>query len=239
MEDKILARVKKMMAIANDAAATEQERDTALQMAYKVLAKHNLSMVDVHNHEAPENRDEVCATMAMTPWSKDVASSIARLFFCNYLFGGKVNSWKGRHYFIGKESNATTAQLMSEFVIGSILKQSRKLYKDDTSPEARAFSVGAARMLSRRVTELIQAQKTEAEQATPGSALVLMNLYDSEKKDNEAFYMTLHEKAPRIVQDRSKPVTNAEAFQQGESFGKSINLAPQVGTTSSHTKALK
>jgi hypothetical protein len=46
-EDKILSRIQKMLALANDLAATEGERDNALRMAYNLMAKHNLDMVTV------------------------------------------------------------------------------------------------------------------------------------------------------------------------------------------------
>lgn len=49
-EDRILERVRKMLALANDEAATEGERDNALRMAHNLLMKHQLSMEDVENH---------------------------------------------------------------------------------------------------------------------------------------------------------------------------------------------
>lgn len=42
---RVLARVRKMMALANDdAAASDGERDNALRMAHATLLKHNLTM---------------------------------------------------------------------------------------------------------------------------------------------------------------------------------------------------
>jgi len=38
IENKVLERVKKMIALGNDSAATEAERETALRMAYNLLA---------------------------------------------------------------------------------------------------------------------------------------------------------------------------------------------------------
>lgn len=45
--DKIINRVKKMMALANDPAASDGERENALRMSYAILAKYNLDMTDV------------------------------------------------------------------------------------------------------------------------------------------------------------------------------------------------
>ena len=133
--DKILARVRKMMTLANDAAASEHERDTAIKMAYNVLAKHNLSMVDVDASVPQEQRDKIEAIMTGTPWAKFVSHAIADLFFCKYLVGPKINSTKCQHFFIGKQSNATTAMLMSEYIISSIR---REVTPESTTSRERA-----------------------------------------------------------------------------------------------------
>lgn len=238
MEDKILARVKKMMAIANDAAATEQERDTALQMAYRVLAKYNLSMVDVDSHMSQEKRDSLQAIFVSTIWSRNVAAAIADLFFCKYIIGRKTNAWKGVHYFVGKESNATTAMMMSEYVVTSILKQARKLYRDDSCPEARSFAVGAVSALRVKVSELKRAEQAEANSEKPGNALVLADMYASEKAGNDEYMKLIgFETKPKSTAGKSE--VNSDAYGAGKSFGKSINLAPQVGTSASRTKMLK
>ena len=45
--EKIMARVKKMLTLAYDKGATEGERDNALRMAHKYLAKYNLDIAEV------------------------------------------------------------------------------------------------------------------------------------------------------------------------------------------------
>lgn len=46
-EEKIINRIKKMMALANDKAASDGERENALRMSYALMARHNLEMSDV------------------------------------------------------------------------------------------------------------------------------------------------------------------------------------------------
>jgi len=70
IENKVLERVKKMIALGNDAAATEAERETALRMAYNLLAKYNLSMSDLpedESHEARERQDVVISADRLGP----------------------------------------------------------------------------------------------------------------------------------------------------------------------------
>ena len=226
--EKILSKIRKLMAIANDTAAGgEHERDTAMQMAYKLLAKHNLSLVDVDSVETQEKRDRLNAVLVGTVWSKRVAMTIAELFFCKYYVGCKVNAWKCHHYFIGKESNATTAMLMSEYVITSLLKEMRRLYKEDSNAAARSFGLGAVSKLSERVREIKAAQAAEQNTDVPGTALVLASLYNTENTANDEFLKLL---GVHLSKGRSgKGTVTGDAYAAGKSFGEKINLQGQVG----------
>jgi hypothetical protein len=235
-ENKILARIRKMMALANDAAASEGERDNALRMSYNLLAKYNLSMVDVENAVPQERRDEFQAIMVSTIWSKNCANIIANLFFCKYYSMGKVNSWKGYHVFVGKESNATTAMVLTEYVITSILKEARKLYKDDSCPAARSFALGVVAKLRERVREIKAAASASESTTAPANALVLTNLHESEANANSALILARHGELKKGK--AGKGITNGEAFGAGKQFGSKINLAPQVGSTKKATLAL-
>ena len=58
MEDKIIDKIAKLLAVANgNAAGGEHERDTAMRMATKLLIKHNLSMVDITGKTKGEARE--------------------------------------------------------------------------------------------------------------------------------------------------------------------------------------
>lgn len=237
MEDKILNRVRKMMALANDAAASEGERDNALRMSYNLLAKYNLSMIDVEQHLPQEKREQLEAIFVSTIWARHIANDISKLFFCKYVVGSKTNAWKGKHYFIGKESNATTAMLMSEYVVTSVLRQARRLYKDDSCPEARSFAVGVCDKLRTRVRELIAAQSTDGD-ATPGTALVLANLYTAETDANAEFMLQIGFKT-KPTKHSGKSGVVSDAYGAGKTFGAGISLVPQVGAGKNSTLRIK
>lgn len=224
MSEKILDRVRKMLALANDQATTEHERDTALQMAYRLLAKHNLTMVDAAD-PLPEDREEYRMETFGMHWCRSVCYNVAGLFFCEYFFGQKLNATKMRHHFVGKESNATTAMLLSTFVIDSILKECRKLYKHNLAPESRSFAVGAADRLRSRIYKMKQDATTK--DSEPGTALMLVNLYDSEKAENKLRLIQLGIELHKPKRGGSNMV-NEDAYDKGCDFGDSINLSPQV-----------
>ena len=234
MSEKIIDRVRKMLAIANDLAATEHERDTALNMAYKTLAHHNLSMADLKDTTQNEPRGGYEMQSFSFPFAKRVCGAVADLFFCFYITGHKVNGTQCYHHFVGKESNAATAMVMSDWIVKSILKEGRKYYKQNTSPECRAFCLGAAFKLRQRVDAMIEASKVNDVHGA-GTALVLANLYTTERSDNEKTAMVLYDY--KTTKSRVSNV-NASAYEAGKQFGAGINLSLQVGGNSDQTKLL-
>lgn len=234
---KILDRIKKMMALANSPAATEGERDTALRMSYSLLAKYNLSMLDIdeHNLQPQEKRQEETTTFVVYPWARHIAVSVADLFFCKYYFRRPSDGKQATHAFIGKESNATTCAYMAEFVVRSVMKEASRMYGSAIAPEARNFAVGAARRIQERVAAI---RKNEHESdKVPGTALMLVNLHASEKLANEAWLtaqgVTLVSKV-----SSTKGVTNNAAYQAGKSYGGTVSLSAQIENRSSSTRRI-
>lgn len=238
MEDKILNRVKKMLAIAECSGATEAERDTALKMAYKVLAAHNLSMVDLDAHVNQEQdpramHDNEGYSMI---WAKHIYNDIAGLFFCKYFGGRKVNAYKCVHHFVGRQSNATTAMHMAQFIVDSLVKECRKVYGHALVPEARAFALGASSKLRERIAIIKKQQQEESESTATGTALVLVNLYESEKDANALTIAELGIKLSKGAKGKSS--VNSDAYGAGKEYGAKISLAPQVGGNKSSTKKI-
>lgn len=220
--DKILEKVKKLLALANDAGASEGERDNALRMAHNMLAKHNLSMVDLNEHSAMEGRETHVLEGFNKKWCRQIGKSIAELFFCEYYFGEDINGTKCPHYFVGKQSNAVTASLMTEYLIASILKECRKNWKHNLAPESRAFAYGAADRIFSRVCEMRKNPEVEGE----GNALVVINLYKTEREANRAF---MDKSGVSLVKIKSKaqPV-NSRAYNKGFEYADGLSLNGQL-----------
>lgn len=219
--DKILDKVKKLISLANCEAASENERESAMRMAHNLLAKHNLNMQNVQEHEAVEGRLEIELQTYSMAWTRDLASIIARLFFCKYYYSTyKINATKGTHYFFGKESNAITASLIASYVINSILKEARKLYKHNLCSESRSFAIGATAKINTRV-KLMMAENFSA---ADGTSLVLYDLYKTEEDANNlAFKSKL-----KVVKLRAQQPVNFAAYSAGKEFGDRVNLNGQI-----------
>jgi hypothetical protein len=157
-----------------------------------------------------------------------VFHAVAKLFFCNYYTAGKLSSTKMRYIYVGKVSNATTAALMGEYLVTSILRECRKLYRENLSPQSRAFATGAADKIYWRVEELIKEQGARAG-AAPGTALVLANLYAQEKQGNDAHALELWGEL-KAGKARERAKVDREAYRAGVQFGAKASLNAQLGT---------
>lgn len=224
-EERILDRVRKMIALANDEAATEGERDNALRMAQATLLKHQLSIEDVSQFEKDkmDPRGEFSTDGWNLPWCRDVRSAVAKLFMCTYFYR-KINATRGHHTFVGRESNATTAMYMSEYIIKALLKECDRQYGHRLTPGGRSFGVGAAYRLWARVREMQKA--AQAEVVATGSALVLLDLQKQEESDNEDFITKRG--GVKTVKAR-EPKVDYTAYAAGRAHADSISLSTQVG----------
>lgn len=225
--EKAIDKIQKLLAMGNDLRANEQERETALRQAYKMMVKFNLDEATVAQKGAAETRIEFQKQGFSWKWARQINAIIGEMFFCKVLTGYKVNGTQQMFYFIGKESNAMTAAVMSDWIIGSILKEARKTWKQNTAPGTRAFATGAMLTLATRVNAIKRAASGEAEQAAPGTALVLASLYDSELSANEKF---VEEKYGELRKARasSTKIGDWNAFAAGQEYGKTINFDNQV-----------
>jgi hypothetical protein len=224
----IIDKVKKLLALAADQSASEGERDNALRMAHGLLAKHNLDMshVDASNKINIEDREDyINATWGML-WCRQVSQQVAKLFFCNYYFGRKINGTKMEHHFIGKTSNVVTAALMADFVIHSIMKEYNKKGWHNLSKEGRSFAAGATRVISERVCELMKTPEGVSE----STALVVRNIYQSEFEANADF---LKEAGTTLVTKKARSsLVDGKAYAAGKEFGAKVGLDVQVGKSS-------
>lgn len=230
-KDKVLARVKKMMTLANDAGATEGERDNALRMAHATLAKYNLTMAeaDAAGKTPEEARSSEAMTVREHPWMRTVANAIAKLFFCQFFYIASKD-YNAKYYFVGKTSNIFTAQEMFKYVARSIDLEGRKVAKEVTGNSGgtywRSFCKGAAHKVYNRCIEI---QRT-AEEApkTPGTALVLASVYELERQANERYIAEVMRQKIRQTKSRQRGAS-WDAYHAGAEFGGKIGLNNQLG----------
>jgi len=225
MTDKIINRIKKMMALVNDPAASDGERENALRMSYALLAKYNLDMSDVEGKPLgpQEARTGVSGVFYARPWAVTVAHAIGKLFFCKYYFS-RMEKDMGKHTFTGKESNASTAEEVARSLVESIRRESNRRMRQmgENATWRRSFATGAAFKVQERVNELMTSSQIEG--VSTSMALTLVDLHKSEQAANELF---IQEQGVRLKQRKSSFNNLANsAYSAGRSFGEGLNLSP-------------
>lgn len=222
--DKIAERIKKLLAIANNAGATEGERDTALKMAQHIMTKYNLDESDLpQEKQEPRTIEEMM--MSGDTWVRSVGGSVARLFFCKYYFTRTGTAGRDNHKFVGKTSNVVTSLYMFEYLVKNLKKEASKNYHSVTSREGRSFCVGAADAIRKRVVEMLEAEKSDA---VPGRELVLKSLYERELDANLNFLRSM---GIYLKQSGRSSNVDPNAFGGGILHGKSVGLNRQVGNS--------
>lgn len=233
---RILARVAKMLRLANDAGASEGERDNALRMAHATLAKYNLDLAQVESTtnttDSTEARVKHDAQFYGRPWARLMANTVAELFFCKYVYVPNSDAKLIRHYFIGRHSNAITAASLAEFVVSSTMRESKARARRDGAGNAfaRSFCWGATNRIRERVKQIIaDASNQTSELATnPGTALVLASLYRREEQDNSKAIATMFLSLRNPSGDGAKKDIDASAYHHGQEYGSRVVLNAQI-----------
>jgi hypothetical protein len=243
IKTRILARVRKLMKLANDAGATEGERDNAMRMAHATLAKYNLTLSQA-NAVDDEKRGLLRKEFLGKPWCITIAASIARLYFCEYFYqtvGGNAGpSQTAIHNFVGRESNAVTAAEIAQFVVIAVNQEANRYRRSIGGGYAdyRAFAQGASLRIYERCEDIRRKAEKEGVAASsdveelkeltgPGTALVIASLYKTEEEANE---QALEAAGIKLRKGRSQSYDSTRRSHRvaGMEYGNKVSLNRQV-----------
>ena len=255
-DNKILRRVRKMLKLAQDAGATEQERDTAMRHVQATLAKYNITMqqAEAAGEEASEKRGSQREAFLGKPWAIRISGAIARMCFCHYHYhtlGGNAGpTQKAMHVFVGLESNVATAREMSRFVVEAVNTEANRYRRSIGGGYAdyRAFAQGAAEKIRLRCFKIEDDAKRNGvarheddddkmrAASGVGTSLVLASLYKTEEQANKQW---LEDQKITLGKGRSQTVDHSRGYahRAGAEYGDKVSLHRQV--TGSSKKQLK
>lgn len=226
--ERIIERVRKMLALAQDSGASEGERDNALRMAHATLAKYNLSMAALEQKgQRGEDRGALKVVYYSRPWAKAISRSMAKLFSCEYIIGETVGRRGGYHIFVGLDSNAATASEMASWLIRVILKESRR--SEDNSGDRRSFAWGAAYRIDDRVNDLLKKSNDVDSQA--------LTVWSGEEEKRNKDWISSNMSTRRIV-TRSKAIDHSAA-SRGREYGDKVSLNRQLNGKSYNNAQLE
>lgn len=233
--EKATDRIRKLLATASNAAASDGERDTAMSMAMKLMARHNLEMAAFADKSVPkEKRQTATSEHHPCPWRRRVAGAIARMFFCEMFYTKVPGKQKYKYTFIGLESNVITAKEMTDWLIKSATQEMRKKQKEHAGDHAfsTSFLNAAGVRIESRCYQLKQAAEMESTPVSGSTAIVLVDVYKQEAEANNEFIAKELGIKLRTVQLKGQ-ITDHHAASLGRQYGDSVPLNTQL--TSSNT----
>ena len=153
--EKIKDRIAKLLAVATDDAATENEKDVAMRAAHAYMVKYNLEREDIDNHNKISDEFKVVSVPSlwtrMTPWESQIAmiviSHIVKGSFCV----AKKEGNTGRNHgtvgqaildFVGLGFDAEIAAATYVFIRDSLISQCAKKYGSPVRGDGRMYALG-------------------------------------------------------------------------------------------------
>lgn len=202
-KDKIIDKIRKLLALAS--SKNENEAQSAMLMAQKLMAIHNIEMSqvdDIIDHNIIE--EEADAKRHKTKWKRNLAKLIASNFRCDtFLRGYGTYST----IFVGKRENIDICKTVYQSAVRFIDKFFSEYWKKVNRPVSDSISLKNSYALGfiYRLKEKFNEQKIVAEQE--GWALVLV-------KDSDVIeYMENKNMKHKVSKSSSK--LNSEALTQG------------------------
>jgi hypothetical protein len=237
---KVIARIKKMLHLANHGTASEGEANNAAEMAQKIMMEHNISMAMVEGASLDgagrtKTKDEGNAKYA---FQRELMVACAEVNFVyqevNYDHKGTYRKATG-YTLIGREANVVACKTLFEYLFQTIDRLGLEFVGDERLQygiPANSFKEGCAARIGERLRERHREQlREQARQAreanaaarhpaSSGTALVVvMDDYAQDEKDrNEDMRLGKPEgftAAKRLMATRASEITAAleDAFR--------------------------
>lgn len=249
--ENIVERIKKMLALAEDTAASPNEAATAAKMAENLMRKYNLEHADVIQDELAKGGaivrefaiDDFDHTASRYPvWMNILAVAVANLFECHadmahtYKFSGSKPCVNIR--FIGYKTDVEVARWTFSYLINQISRLCDKWWETFQKSEEyrpwftaktskKSYREGAGQELIDKINAMVASREQEMKQSVTGTALVV-----SKKKAIEAEFGDF-----KYTEKKSEGEFHPDAYRSGRKDAKNINIfSPVAGQTETQLK---
>ncbi len=225
MNEKILKRMRNLLAMSRD-ATSDNEAEIAMKRLHSMLAKHNVSMVDIDGPEGIEKAGKSGFNSYVRPWHKAIVQGVSKLYFCKSYYHGRGR--KVDVMIVGTEINREFAMGMVKSILHSVNIQSQHAAnsRHPKGPQWSSFQTSflnsASLTIYHRCEALIKAaQQGETPDGDGGTLPVLASVYDT----HWALCDEVLAKMDMIPGRRSKfQMKNAAGYYAGKDAGNKVQL---------------
>ena len=120
MNNKVIEKIKKLLATANDKGATENEAQVALLKAQELMAKYDIE-VEYSDEETIEYSREICVHRYNAGYRVPLGQVIAKNFRC------RIMITRGNITFFGRANDARIAKEVFEYAYEFAMKEGNRL----------------------------------------------------------------------------------------------------------------
>ena len=223
---KIISRVKKLLAMANDVGSPE-EAVIAARRARSMMDKYDISQYEIEQFRDKSKFGEVRndKVYKYTPkWMALLAVDVAHWNDAQCRTEHDYSDWtygqapKKVIKFQGLEADAIMAMVMFEYLRDTIIRLSKEQGYGSDAKKLTSFKMGAACEVIERIRELVAARKAEMARGTGTSLMVVKSQLVEKEFGVQKFRQV------------SPVVSDSEAALAGALEGAKINLHSQIGT---------
>lgn len=230
-DDKILDRIRKLLAMAED-SSSPHEAAIAATRATKLMQKHNLDSAAVRVKQGVTDADtatqEADLGFGRIPaWYSILLIPVAELHDCHVRYtrrqGKGPNPVETVAVFLGVDSDAQVCGYVFDFLCQQMDALSRR-YKKENPWASRAdtndYRIGAAQGIVTVVKEMIREKQVAEQQAASGTELMIV------KRDIVKRVFNVN------YGKRTRKTRNSSHMAQGYQDGQNVKIRPGVGGSS-------
>lgn len=134
-KDDVIRKIKKLMALAEDTSASDQEIQLAIYRANKLRIKYKIEEVDLFDKKGSlENVVSIQLEHTGIGYIHWVLNVLAKYFQCETSYAGKINKNDAKFYIIGLQSDVDVCVSVAEGVVhylNAMLKDIQECYVGD------------------------------------------------------------------------------------------------------------
>lgn len=231
---KVMARLQKILAIANDERANANEAAAAAEQAEKIMRKFQLSHADVLASEMTKKKEGQFTSRAckavmkrdltgksahnakkVPPWAGWLAFAVAKLNDCEIRYGWTPDQGAVVKFY-GYDADVQVCAWMFDYLVGALIASARGWQKIATrsKAESESYRRGFILILCNRLREDTAQKAIEMQAEVAGRSLMIVKA----KAIAEEFGEFAYGKASSITVSRS------DAYVQGREAGKKVDL---------------
>ena len=234
-----IEKIQKLLARADaDRNDNDHEREIALRQANALMAKHELSSIDLTESEQRKELGDLTESddpIGTSLWLATIYSAIAKMNNCQAIRSPHNKTI----HILGHSSKVAITRDLSAYCIRSIKREMPNAWNGfigKANESKRSFNTsfgnGAANAIYSNVREIIRARNNgniNGEQLSSSQAMILVDIHKKQLAEVNAFFKKAYPSTRKGSGSRS--YSNA-GYSAGKSFGSGLSLNNQLGRRS-------